>query len=349
MAKTTVGVDIGNRSVRAVEIEVGRKGRPVVVRYHEMPLPEGAVRNGEVVEVNTVAAVLKQLWSAGGFTSKKVVLGVGNPKVLVRDLTVPKLGLSEIRKALPFQVQDMLPLPVADAILDFYPVSESEGESGPVVNGLLVAAVKASVMANVTAVQLAGLTPVEVDLIPFAMNRVLVGGPMASGTIALVDIGSNTTNVTITKNGIPQFVRIIPAGGADVTKALSGRLGISVEQAELSKQQLGLSPREFSPDQAEAVATIDELTHDLLNSLRNTLSFYINSRQSSQIDRIMLSGGGSTMGSFGEALSELTRIPVTHEDPFEHVTISKSAAKAAPASGTGAMTVALGLALGSAA
>ena len=100
MGKTIVGVDIGSESLRAVEVEGGRGARATVVRFHELPLPEGAVRNGEVVEVNTVAAVLKQLWSVGGFKSKKVVLGVGNSKVLVRELTVPQASAS-VRSAQP--------------------------------------------------------------------------------------------------------------------------------------------------------------------------------------------------------------------------------------------------------
>ena len=346
MGTRTVGVDIGSGSIRAVEVSRAGRGSATVVRYHEVPLPEGAVRNGEVAEVNTVAAALRQLWSVGGFTSKKVVLGIGNPKVLVRDVTVPKLSKKEIRTALPFQVQDMLPVPVADALLDFYPVSEGTSETGPVVNGLLVAAVKDAVMANVTAVVLAGLTPVEVDLIPFALNRVLQRGAMVAGTAALVDVGANTTNVLITTDGVPQFVRIIPAGGADVTAALAGRLGITMEQAEAGKRHLGLAPRAATPEQSEAAEIIYELTSELLNSLRNTLSFYLNSRPGKRIDRVLLSGGGSTMTSFALALAELTRMEVLLDDPFDHVTVAKNARKPSlPEVSTGAMTVALGLAL----
>ena len=170
-SRVVVGVDIGDDSVRAVEVTGLDKERPTVVRYREISLPEGAVKDGEVAEVNTVAAALRQLWSAGGFRSKKIVLGVGNSKVLVRDLTVPRLGAKEIRQSLPSHVQDMLPVPVADALLDFYPISESTSEAGPVVHGLLVAAIKDAVKANVTAAQLAGLSPVAMDLIPFALSR----------------------------------------------------------------------------------------------------------------------------------------------------------------------------------
>ena len=346
MGKSIVGVDIGTESIRAVEVEGGRSARSVVTRFHEIEVPEGSVKNGEVIEINTVAAVLKQLWSVGGFKSKNVVLGVGNSKVLVRDLTVPRLSRKEIRTALPFQVQEMLPVPVADALLDFYPNAETLDENSATVSGLLVAAVKDSVVANVRAVQGAGLNPVEVDIIPFALNRLLTRSNRAEGTVALIDVGAATTNVIVTRNGVPQFVRIIPTGGADVTKALASRLGITTEQAERGKRQLGLSSAAIAPEHVEAASVIRELSNELLNSLRNTLSFFVNSRHGQQINQVILSGGGAQMSHFAQALGELTRIPVVNENPFESIAMAKSASKS---NNVRSMSVALGLALGSAA
>ena len=350
MGKSIVGVDIGTESVRAVEVMNARSAKPSVVRFHEQALPEGSVKNGEVVEANTVAAVLRQMWSTAGFKSRKVVLGVGNSKVLVRDLTVPRLSRKEILAALPFQVQEILPVPVADALLDFYPVAESNSDAGPVVNGLLVAGVKDAIAANVQAVQLAGLTPIGMDIIPFALNRVLVRSAHLAGITAMIDIGATTTNVVIVRDGVPQFVRIVPAGGSDVTKALAGRLGISIEQAEIGKRQLGFAPRSVAAEHQEAATIIRELTGDLLNSLRNTLSFFVNSRQGSRIERVLLSGGGAQMSSFADALAEMTRLPVTIESPFSALStsVAKDAARSSSARAH-QMTVALGLALGSAA
>lgn len=347
MGRSIVGVDIGTESIRAVEVSNART-KPVVNRFHEAALPDGAVKNGEVVEAHTVAEVIKHLWSTGGFASKDVVLGVGNPKVLVRDLTVPRLSRKEIRAALAFQVQDILPVPVADALLDFYPIAETESDHGPVVNGLLVAAVKDSIAANLRAVQLAGLNPVGMDIIPFALNRVLVRGAHLYGTTAMIDVGAATTNVVIVSDGVPQFVRIIPAGGIDVSKAMVGRMGIAVEQAELGKRQLGYAPANVAPEHAEAASIIREVTGDLLNSLRNTLSFFVNSRPGKRIDRVQLSGGGSQMTNFAAALAELTRLPVELDSPFASITMGKRSAKSSAAR-EHMMSVALGLALGSAA
>ncbi|MEO9103831.1 MAG: type IV pilus assembly protein PilM [Terrimesophilobacter sp.] len=347
MASTQfVGVDIGSDTVRAVEVSgVGTK-RPSVVRFFSMPLPEGAVKNGEVIEVNTVGAALRQLWSTAKFSSKEVVLGVGNAKVLVRDLSLPKLSQREIRESLPTHVQEMLPVPVADALLDFYPISESQSESGPIVNGLLIAAIKDSVLANVRAVQLAGLNPVGVDLIPFALTRLTSPSRML-GNVAHIDIGARTTNVIVTIAGVPQFVRILANGGNDLTAALSDRLQISPIEAENTKRSLGLGGINVAPNEAEAVAIIREVTGTLLSGLRNTLSFFANTRQNEPYSGIVLTGGGAQLLGIADALSEMTRIPVVIGDTFGSIDVAKDASR-----GTQnqlGLNVALGLALGGAA
>jgi len=347
MATRIVGIDVGSTSVRAVEIEGTTKARPTIVRFHEIPLPSGAAKGGEVLETHTVASALKKLWSTGGFKSKNVVLGMGNQRVIARDLVMPKMSLTQIREALPFQVADMLPMPVSEALLDFYPISEGEGENGAVVNGLLVAAVKKSVLANVDAAVLAGLSPVEVDLIPFALTRLQSRAHGGPGTVAIVDVGSSTTNVVIIIGGIPQFVRIIPAGGNDATRAVAMSLEIEEGIAENAKRALGLGAA-ANPEHRPIVEQIHRATSELLNSIRNTLSYFDNTHSVANVERIVLSGGGSRLAGFAAALQELTRTEVVLSEPFGTMAVSKSAAQAPPEV-QDSMSVALGLALGAAA
>ena len=349
MSRGTVGLDIGLDTIRAVEVENGDKSRPTVVRFFEVALPDGAVRSGEVREVNTVAAAIRRLWSAGGFKSKQVVLGIGNQRVLARDLTVPKASITQIRESLPFQVQDMLPVPVSEALLDFYPISESESDHGPVVNGLLIAAIKESVGANVDATRQAGLVPVNVDLIPFAISRALVRGEYANTTVALVDVGANTTHVVAVAKGVPQFVRMIPAGGSDITRTLSNRLEIAPEEAEAAKRARGLSGAPASSEAERVVAeVVNHATGELLNSLRNTLNYFNNTRPHDPVQAIILTGGGAQLTGFAAALGESMRISVIAADAFASVDVAKAANKGGT-SDTRTMTVALGLALGGAA
>ncbi|NUU06985.1 type IV pilus assembly protein PilM [Leifsonia sp. C5G2] len=349
MATSIVGVDIGNGVLRAVEVADAAKPRPTLLRHAEVALPEGAASRGEVLEPNTVAAALRQLWSIGGFKSKNVILGMGNQRVLARDLSMPAMSLERIKESLPFHVQDMLPVPVAEALLDFYPVSHGQGESGPVVNGLLVAAVKDAVLANVRAAELAGLTPVDVDLIPFALNRVLVTRPRLAGSIALIQIGSSTTTVVISVDGVPHFVRIIPTGGADLTEALYGGLEIAPHEAEAIKRSLGLATQVSGPDEQRAVEIIYLHANELLTSLRNTVNYFVNTRADARIDGVVLTGGGASLRGLPDALAEMTRLPVTTGDPFLGLGLSRSLDADELRAKRSSLAVALGLTMGRAA
>lgn len=324
MAKSIVGVDIGSAAIRAVEVQDANRPKPTIVRFAEVPVPEGATRQGEVVEPNTVAGALRQLWSIGRFRSKDVVLGIGNQRVLSRDLTVPRASLAQIRESLPFQVQDMLPVPVGDAILDFYPTSEGMGESGPTVSGLLIAAVKDAVLANVRAVQAAGLNPVGVDLIPFALARVLAPADQR-GTVVIVEYGGNTTTVVVVTDGVPKFVRIIPTGGDDVTRLLAGRLGVAESAAEAVKRHLGMDlGAARTSDDAAAVSLVRETVGELLASLRNTISYFVNTHPEEPVDAVLLGGAGAALPGLAEALRESTRLPVRYGAPFANVTLAKT-------------------------
>lgn len=348
MSKSVVGLDIGSTSVRGAE--VARPGTPkaVLTRFAEVPLPEGAVLRGEVLQPEVVASALKTLWSTGKFSSKKVVLGMGNQRVLARDLTVPKMSLARIRESLPFHVQDMLPVPVSDALLDFYPISESTSETGPVVHGLLIAAVKDAVDGNIAALRAAGLTPVEVDLIPFALSRVLITRPALPGAVALVDVGANTTSVVIAVDGVPHFVRIIPAGGHDVTNALCAGLGVEPPHAEELKRRIGLETPEGDGEDQQAVAIIRAVAGELVVSLQKTLNYFVNTRTHAPLAQVIVTGGGARLPGFADALGETARVAVSQADPGTALTVAK-AVRTRHASARDRMAVALGLALGSAA
>ncbi|TFD66912.1 type IV pilus assembly protein PilM [Cryobacterium ruanii] len=349
MTTRVVGIDIGTTAVRAVEMRDAETDHPVLVRCHEEPLPFGAVSRGEVLEPAVVAAVLKRMWSSGGFTSKDVVLGMGYHRMVVRNLTVPKMSLRRIRESLPFQVQDLLSFPTAEALLDFYPIAEvdSEGESGPQISGLLIAAMKDVVQSHIKAAKLAGLHTINVDINSFARSRAIRRGAVAPDVVVQIDIGGGSSSVLISSNGVPQFVRIIPSGGNQLTKALRIRLGIDEEAAEVLKKGLGLPEVEVAPDDEIAATIIREITSELLESLRNTVAYFTNNRPELPIDRIVLMGGGARLDGFGAALSELTRFPVVPAQPYGGLELGPDVNQQDLQNSESTYVAALGLALGS--
>lgn len=347
MAKSVVGVDIGATSIRGVEVQASSSTKPTILRMGEVALPEAAARRGDVVEVGTVATALKRLWSTAGFKSKDVVLGMGGQRVFARDFSVPAASIETIRETLPFQAQDLLPVPVNDVLLDFYPISTEEGENGPQVSGLLVAGLKEAINANVEAVIAAGLRPIHVDLIPFALCRAIAPRRTARGREAIVAIGASTTYVIVVSDGVPRFVRIIPNGGDDITRMLVTRLGWTPEQAERAKRAIGLGLNSTSPEERPIIEVIYEVAGELLGNIRNTLSYYASARPNEPIERVLVTGGGTLLTGLANALADVTRLPVGVADPLGSYTLPRG--KDVPTythEQLNAFTTAFGLALG---
>lgn len=322
-----IGLDIGTTAVRAAEIEPGRGGKPPTIhRFGQVALPLGAVRDGEVAEPETVASAIRRLWVENKFSHSEVILGVGNQRVIVRDLTMPAMPMDQMRSSLPFQVQDMLPVAVDDVLLDFMPTSGYDSPEGKRVQGLLVAATRDTVHANAAAVETAGLQPLMVDLTAFALARVQGQGEFAQRTIALVDVGAKVTVVVIVHHGMPQFVRIVPVGGQDATEAISNELGLSAVDAENLKRHVGIGLG-VAPEHRPAAEAVARVTQTLAETIRNTLVYYAANHPGAAAEIVLLTGGGSQLPGFGQYLASASRANVAFGNPLANFSLGGSMPK----------------------
>jgi type IV pilus assembly protein PilM len=325
--RTAIGLDIGTSVVRAVELSYGRSGT-TLERFGQLVLPPGAVLDGQVVDEDAVAASLRKLWQATGLSHKEVVLGVANQRVIVRQLELPWVPKAELHSSLAFQVQDLLPLPVDQTVLDFFPLEEVTDPSGNrTLKGLLVAAARETVLANVRCAERAGLRVDSVDLTPFAVLRSLGRQTGAEvETEALIDIGARVTNIVIHSAGVPRFVRILLVGGQDVTDAVSEQLGVPPAQAEVMKQSVGRSAGDAGFDAAlgDLVRTVAATSQDFVTEIRGSLDYYGASNPGAPVERIVVTGGGSRLDGILDRLAAATRLPVRPGDPMAHLRIGRT-------------------------
>lgn len=324
--RTAIGLDIGSSGVRAAELNLSK--RPAVLeRFGQVALPTGAVRDGEIVDADTVARAIKQLWSSANFSSKRVVVGVANQRVIVRQVDLPWLPPAEMRKSLPFQVQDYIPIPVDQAILDFHPLEEFENDGGGrMLRMLLVAADRDMVLSGMAAVQRAGLTPVMVDLTPFAFLRALSAGAEfgeESGADAFVNVGASITNIVVNQGGVPRFVRILVQGGNDITDAVAERLGIPADQAEHIKAQTGFVNTADGSTGHPAGRVIEQSASQWVEEVRGSLDYYMAQPGAARLSRIVLTGGASQLTGLAERLANATRLQVEPAAPYESLRLGK--------------------------
>lgn len=310
--------------MRAAELSFGKQG-VTLEKFGQVALPEGAVRDGEVVDPPIVSDALRQLWAHTGFSHKKVALGVANQRVIVRQVDLAWMPEKELKASLGFQAQDFLPMPVDQAVLDFHAISEVNEPGQPrMLRGLLVAAVREMLMNNVRAAERSGLTVTGVDLNSFAVLRALGDfGAAADETVALVDVGAKVTNIVVHQAGVPLFVRILLMGGQDVTDAVADRLGLPHSHAEALKQQ-PQSGGYNHEDLVNAGRAVETTAAALVDEIRGSLDYFTSSSATGAPTRIVLTGGGARLTGLLEKLEASTRLPVTQGNPLRAMQIGKT-------------------------
>lgn len=349
MATKVIGLDIGTHAVRAVELGFGR-GRPVLRRMGQVALPPGAVVAGEVVDPPAVSDAIRRLWRDAGFRDRSVVVGVANARVVARVADLPAMPDDELRTSLPFQVQDLVPMPVDEAELDFEVIErgvEVDGEER--VRVLLVAAHRDMIDTVTRAVTGAGLRPSRIDLIPFALVRA-VHDPAAwmaddaPGHEVIIGSGAGVTNVVVHRDGVAHFVRTLPIGGSAVTDALAYDMGLDRDDAEALKR--GSAEAAYA---AHAPRVLDVASTSLLplaNDVASSLDFHLGQTHDGELRRVVLAGGGARLAALRTVLEDHLGVPVVDADPYDRLDVSKAlVSPAVLAASADYFAVAIGLAL----
>lgn len=321
--KPVIGLDVGTTAVRAAEVAHPKEGA-TLVRFAQVGLPATAAPDGEVADVDAVSGAIRQALHDGGFKGRVAAVGVANQKVVVRQVDLPHMDEADLRSSIQFQVQEFIPIPVEDAILDFQILDEFAGEGGERrMQVLLVAAQRGMIDAHVRAVQAAGLDPAVVDLAPFAALRSVTPEiiPILAGreSEALIDVGGGVTNIVLHEQGVPKFVRILPMGGADITEALVAGLGIPVEDAESVKARIGLAPQAGTAVAEGAATIIEQRASAFIEEVRGSIDYYLAQPNAAQITRVSLTGGAAKLPNLRPRLEAALHLPVGEADPLVRV------------------------------
>jgi type IV pilus assembly protein PilM len=348
-----IGLDIGTSAVRAAQVRVRRGDAITVTRCGEVRLPPGVVGDGEIHGTEEVVAALRRLWSEFRLRERTVALGLAGQHVVVRQLDMPALTEDELRDALPFQAADHIPIPVEEALLDYVPVETYMAGEQELQRLLLVAAERAAVDAVVDAVTAARLRPALLDLEAFALIRSLAGedAVVTGETEAFVDIGATVTTVVVHTGGSPRFVRMMPVGGASITRGLQEKLGLEAAEAEALKIRTGLRAEPTLEPGSDAERVLEQQGQRLVMEVRRSLDFFRSQHPEHPVVRAVLSGGGSLLTNLPRRLEAALDLPVEHGRPLGRLGAEAGEVPGMPP-GTGPtevepyFAVALGLALG---
>ena len=321
MAKSFVGLDIGSHTIKVVELAPAG-GRFQVLHAGVADTPPGAVKEGVVVEPQSVGVAIRQLLSAAGVKTRRVVSAVGGQAVIVRELKLPPMTEAELKQAARFEAERYIPYGVKEVNMDFDVIGETTEENQRKIVVLLVAARREIVAKHVQALEAAGLDPFVLDVESFAVMRALDAQARTDGEAAVfVDLGAETTDIVITEGGQLRLTRNVNIGGDNLTRAVATKLEMEFQSAERLKEEKAtvLLEGEPTPEDRTVVSLHDvmlPILGDLATEVRRSLDYFQTRWRESRVGRVVISGGTARLGNLDRFLTLELGVETVVGDPF---------------------------------
>lgn len=303
--KTTVGIDFGHHTIKAMQLEKVADSYQIT-RLAVAPTPREAIKDGVIVDTSLMSLVLKQLLRDFHITATAAHIAVAGGSVVVRPVRIPKMPEIALRKSMKLEAGRYVPSSAEDSYVEFEILGEADDGQMDV---LVVAAPKDIVETRLQVCEAAGLEVESVDIEAFAIYRALIEADRtrnwSDNTIAIVDIGATTTNVSVIPKTLFAMSRTIPNGGQMLTDALKTYFKLSEEDAESGKAQLDFSEltREVVPRENPPLRVLQPHVDDLVREIRRSLNYYQSQQQDAQnssVDALLITGGGAKLHGLAE-------------------------------------------------
>lgn len=313
----TAGLDIGSSSIKVIELD-GKANNLNLVGLGFENLPPEMIVDGQIMEMNTVSEVIQTVFRDQQINADRVVAGVSGHSVILKNIVVPPMSQEELEESIDWHAEEHIPYDLADVSLDYH-VTEETPESVHV----LIAACKRERIDNVKQViQLAGKNPVIVDVDTFALQNCYEVNyqPQPHETVALLNIGAATMNMNIVRGARSLFTRDITVGGSQFTDVLQRGLGISYAQAEAVKRGM---PVPNDSENTEIEPFLDNVMEMIAMEIQKTFDFYRATTEDGhvEIQKMLISGGGSKLARLPQELSRRLEIPVEVLNPFQRIKV----------------------------
>ncbi len=181
----------------------------------------------------------------------------------------------------------------------------------------------------------------------FAAYRNAYG--VENGTVMLIDIGAENTDLALVRGGRLIFCRNVGTGAAVVDQGIARLGGLSADEAEARKIRFA----NLGPPADNADAREDEIrpavragASQISGTIQSTIALARNqlAEKDLAVDKLYLSGGGARLRGLSNYLQSALKIPVEMLEPFRGVELGKFAGESELAARPSDLTAALGLA-----
>jgi type IV pilus assembly protein PilM len=311
-----LGVDIGDSSLKMVELQ--KRGKKIYLTNYAFSENVSDVKFTKIDDTAYLAKAINKVRNEAKISAKKVTASLPTFAVFSSIITLSGVDKKNMTDAVLEEAKKVIPLPLEEMKIDFKIIPEVAGDKNANKSNtrvFLTCSPRKIVRKYIDVFRQAGLELSYLETETFSLVRSLIGNDKS--TIMIVEIGANSTDISVVRESIPVLNRSLEICGATITQALMEKLSLTFAEAEQFKIDLSLSEKNNS----ELPAVIIKAITPIVSEIKYMLDFY-NMSNVNPIEKIILSGGSSLLFNLVNYLSEKLNLQVIIGDPFNRIVYS---------------------------
>lgn len=340
--KALVGIDISSSSVKILELSQ-TAGVYRVEAFAIQPLPPGAVVEQSINSEEAVADAIQKAISRSRTVAKTAAIAVTGSAVITKIVQMNSdLSPDDMDYQIRAEADQYIPYPIEEVALDWEIQGDTEDKSGTL-DVLLAACRSETVERRKDSVEISGLDVTKVDVEAFCLERAfslldLDAVETNSATVAIMDIGSTISTLSIIDEGQAIYTREQLFGGRQLLEDVMRRYGLSEDEARLAQTQ-GTLPDDYEYE------LLQPFRQAVVQQLTRSLQLFYSSSKYNDVDMVVLAGGVSAIDGLTDMIEDALTVPCQIANPFSRMTISQRVNASLLADSASALMIAAGLAM----
>ena len=311
MAKSFVGIDIGSKSIKAVEIEL-KGGRKILKAVGEIAVPVNMVSAMSESAIESLSLYLKKLIEDSGIKSRLTICSYPSEKASIDIIDLPIMPESELSQAMKWQLKKYVN-GYPDDKAAFWDILDREMKY----RIMIVGTDKTAILKYISLIEKSGLKPQSLEIEPVALVKSLVKD---QDNFIIVHIDSSFTSFSLIENGQLSLTRNLRIGTLKLIEAIN-----QTEKDLISSEKLLFEIGLLKIKDRKIYSSVEPWVSQIAAELKRLVAFFEEqSNQDKEIKKVILSGEGANIPDIDNYFIKSASKEIIMANPWTGLEISSS-------------------------
>lgn len=317
ISRKVLSIDFGSKEIKVIEGKYSKnnirifKGFTISVEPH-------FYKDGEILNKDILVTLLKDKLKENKISTELAYGIVNSSNIITREITIPKVPSEEIASIIGYQLEEFFPVDTEDYIVNHLTIGSKIEDEVEKLNILLIGLPKDMVINHLELMKESGLKPQVLDYQSNAIAKLLGFNDKVNDfyntkdlVIASIDIGYNSSKLTIIKNGNMEVSRILDIGAETLYENLEELFDYSPEDIEEKIKEIediSIYKEEYT-EYYRLLNVVRNTLINLMEKIEMIFRYYMTRDSGNIINYILLEGGLSNINGLDNLFSNYFNIP----------------------------------------